>query len=39
MKRNRRVALNQRSAYLDYAHYYLAARDGMLTDKPDPEFW
>jgi myo-inositol catabolism protein IolC len=27
------------SAYLDYASYYLAARDGMLTDKPDPEFW
>jgi myo-inositol catabolism protein IolC len=27
------------SAYLDYARYYLAARDGMLTGNSGPEFW
>jgi myo-inositol catabolism protein IolC len=27
------------SAYLDFARYYLAAREGTLTAAPDPEFW
>ena len=27
------------SAYLDYARYYFAARDGMLTGNSGPEFW
>jgi myo-inositol catabolism protein IolC len=27
------------AAYLDYARYYLAARDGTLTGAADPEFW
>jgi hypothetical protein len=27
------------AAYLDYARYYLAARDGALTGAADPEFW
>jgi myo-inositol catabolism protein IolC len=31
----RRIA----AAYLDYARYYLSARDGMLTDPPDPGSW
>jgi myo-inositol catabolism protein IolC len=26
-------------AYLDYASYYLRARDGVLADPADPEFW
>jgi len=26
-------------AYLDYARYYLSARDGTLAGQPDPEFW
>jgi myo-inositol catabolism protein IolC len=27
------------STYLDYARYYLSARDGTLDAAPDPEFW
>jgi myo-inositol catabolism protein IolC len=27
------------AAYLDYARYYLAARDGTLASAPDPEHW
>jgi hypothetical protein len=26
-------------AYLEYARYYLRARDGLLAGEPDPESW